>query len=97
MGFDNWKKTTDKFLNHSESVSHKNSEILYLDRVQQEKNNSSITNFTLESHNQELKINTVISWVISLAKQGVVFRGNDKKLSLNRGNFIELLKFERDN
>ena len=43
--------------------------------------------------NDALKFKNVISCGFHLANQGVTFRGSDKKPSLKRENFIELLKF----
>ena len=55
---------------------------------------------TLNYNNEQRRKNNehlsnVISCVIYLAKQGIAFRDNDENAgSLNRWNFLELLKFK---
>ena len=99
IGFKNWKKATEKFVGHAESVSHKNAEIIYMNRLQQDKNNSSIASLSIyyseEQRRNREHLKNVISCVIYLAKQGLALRGHDETTgSLNQGNFIELLKFK---
>ncbi|XP_039143947.1 LOW QUALITY PROTEIN: zinc finger MYM-type protein 1-like [Dioscorea cayenensis subsp. rotundata] len=93
-GFNNWKKSIDKFVEHVGAVNS-----VYNDaRVQFQsfQNQRQSVSHQLATHSQEMEVGyrtrltAVLDVTRFLLKQGLPFRGHDESLSsLNKGNFLD--------
>ncbi len=100
-GFSNWKHatgTTGALAKHSNSVSHKESILIWQQSVQNASQNRSITD-RLHSSRQELVqknhhyLTGVIDVLLLCCYQEIATRGHDEsRTSHNRGNFVEILQ-----
>ncbi|XP_042443838.1 zinc finger MYM-type protein 1-like [Zingiber officinale] len=102
-GFNSWKRVNDgekcAFLIHvgSLSSSHNRCTKCVQDLMKPKQNIDKVLNAqsTEEIIKNRLRLKATIEGLLWLATQGCSFRGHDEsKSSLNRGNFIELLKFQ---
>ncbi|KAH9647563.1 TTF-type domain-containing protein [Citrus sinensis] len=101
-GFNVWRKVKDgkncAFLNHVEkdlNSSHKKAEKSCEDLMRQSQHLPQVFNCysSHEIENNRLRLKTTVEAIRYLAFQGCSFRGHDEsKNSLNRGNFLQLLK-----
>ena len=96
-GFTDFRKAAEKLKLHNDCQTHKTSTLLYLNRLSKAESCAS----QLDSqHAKKVKENrgflaNIIETVMFLAKQGLALRGNDESsVSLNRGNFLELINFQ---
>ncbi|KAH7690026.1 Ribonuclease H-like protein [Dioscorea alata] len=87
MGFNNWKKALEKFVEHIGAIN----------RFQSQRQSVSHL-LVAHSHEMEvayrIRLTAVLDVTRFLLKQGLPFCGNDESSnSLNKGNFLELLEW----
>ncbi|KAH7679456.1 Ribonuclease H-like protein [Dioscorea alata] len=96
MGFNNWKKALEKFVEHIGAVNsmHNDARVKFQGFQSQRQSVSHL--LAAHSHEMEVAYRICLTAVLDvtrfLLKQGLPFRGNDESSnSLNKGNFLELL------
>lgn len=103
-GFTNWKKVSDKLIQHERSINHKECEIKWKSRFIAMKTCKGIdkeleTSIQLEKRKWKEVLLAVIDAVMYLATNCLAFRGSDEcienilesKYSISRGNFLNLI------
>ena len=100
IGICNWKKALEKIKNHYKSTQHKSAESARAHFLQRDKHIDVMLDSSLEEltrKQREIEMNRrylarLVNIAKTLAKCGLPFRGhNEKKESVNRGNFLELV------
>ncbi|KAH7650966.1 Ribonuclease H-like protein, partial [Dioscorea alata] len=98
MGFNNWKKALEKFVEHIGAVNslHNDARVKFQGFQSQRQSVSHL--LATHSHEMEvayrIRLTAVLDVTRFLLKQGLPFRGNDESSnSLNKGNFLELLEW----
>jgi len=95
IGFNNWKKLSEKLEKHSNCKSHCSSIEKY-NQYKQSKIHGNVhtqlsDQFKTDILNNQVYIQNIIDIILYLARQGLAFRGhNEKQESSNKGNFLEL-------
>ncbi|CAI6362872.1 unnamed protein product [Macrosiphum euphorbiae] len=95
IGFNNWKKLSDKLEKHSNCKSHCSSIEKYTQYKQSKIHGNVHTQlsdqFKTDILNNQMYIQKIIDIILYLARQGLALRGhNEKQESSNKGNFLEL-------
>ncbi|KAH7650649.1 Ribonuclease H-like protein [Dioscorea alata] len=98
MGFNNWKKALEKFVEHIGAVNsmHNDARVKFEGFQSQRQSVSHL--LAAHLHDMEvayrIRLTAVLDVTRFLLKQGLPFRGNDESSnSLNKGNFLELLEW----
>jgi hypothetical protein len=102
IGFKFWKNARVAFNMHEQSEEHRDAMNDLFKRIEQDKNNTSINKQLGTLRQQEVEKNReyliqIVKTVKFCAKQNIPFRGHDESTeSLNRGNFLELIEFRKE-
>ena len=102
-GYNNWKHALRDFEKHQQTKTHQNATIDLKNRREQDAKKTSI-NQKINSLREitvaknKAYMNEIIRTIFFLSKQNIPFRGHNEKIdSLNRGNFLELVQFNKIN
>ncbi|XP_019186579.1 PREDICTED: uncharacterized protein LOC109181283 [Ipomoea nil] len=101
-GFNNWKKGSEKLRGHvgNHNSVHARNVQTCRDLMTQEQHLQVCVSKHSEQSKQDyrVRLTSSVKCIRLLLRQGLAFRGNDESYdSLNRGNFLKLLKFLADN
>ncbi|KAH7668896.1 Ribonuclease H-like protein, partial [Dioscorea alata] len=98
IGFNNWKKALEKFVEHVDAVNSVHNDARIQFQSFQNQRRSMSHQLVAHSHEMEVEYCTRLTTILDvsrfLLKQGLAFRGHDESSSLlNKGNFLELLEW----